>query len=132
MFLQVQLQVHFYPFFVFSQKPKTRINFSASRWSGNKKQFCFLFMANCALLRRYAKFNRLFYKMILLHVIPSSMVKSINLQLHYIKQILPVSFKYSTQIHIRQETGNRFHRSLTYRLCKICKRKKFATICLVI
>ena len=42
----------FYPLFALSDKPKTRIRFSASWWSGNEKYFCF------------------FYKGIFLHVIP--------------------------------------------------------------
>ena len=36
-------KVIFCPLFVFSYKPKTRIRFSTSWWSGNKKYFCFLF-----------------------------------------------------------------------------------------
>ena len=42
----------FIPFFVHSNKPKTRIEFAASSWSGNEKHFCF------ALRQRYAKFSR--------------------------------------------------------------------------
>ena len=46
------------PIFVLLQKPKTRIKFSASWWSDNKKQFCFLFIVSHALLQRYAEFSR--------------------------------------------------------------------------
>ena len=45
-------------FFFISYKPKTRIRFSASWWSGNEKYFCFLFIASRALLQSYAEFNR--------------------------------------------------------------------------
>ena len=41
-----------------SYKPKTKIRFSASWWSGNEKYFCFLFIAS-PLLQSYAEFNRL-------------------------------------------------------------------------
>ena len=46
-------------FFVLSDKPKTRIRFFASWWSGSKKYFCFLFIAIRVLLKIYADFNRL-------------------------------------------------------------------------
>ena len=48
----------FYPFFGLSYKPKTRIRFPASWWSGNEKYFYFLFIASCASLQTHAKFNR--------------------------------------------------------------------------
>ena len=51
--------VHFYPLFALSYKPKPRIRFSASWWSGNEKYFCFLFITSRALLQSYAEFNRL-------------------------------------------------------------------------
>ena len=41
----------FIPFFVHSNKPKTRIKFAASSWSGNEKHLGF------ALRQRYAKFS---------------------------------------------------------------------------
>ena len=44
------------------EKPKIRINFSASWWSGNKKYFCVLFIASRTLRQRYAEFNRLLWK----------------------------------------------------------------------
>ena len=47
----------FYPLFVLSCTPKTRIRFSRSWWSGNEKYFCFLFKASCALLQSHAEFN---------------------------------------------------------------------------
>ena len=43
-----------------SYKSKTRIRFSASWWIGNENYFCFLFIANRALLQSHAEFNRLF------------------------------------------------------------------------
>ena len=48
----------FYPLFALPYKQKT-IMFSASRLSGNKKYFCFLFTASHALLQSHAEFNRL-------------------------------------------------------------------------
>ena len=43
-----------------SAEPKnTRIKFSASWWSGNKKHPCFVFMASRALFQRHVEFNRL-------------------------------------------------------------------------
>ena len=45
--------------FFISRKPKTRIRFLASWWSDNEKYFCFLFIANHALLQTQAEFNRL-------------------------------------------------------------------------
>ena len=45
--------------FVLSQKPKTRIKFSASWWPGNEKCFCSLFTASGALLQSHAEFSRL-------------------------------------------------------------------------
>ena len=36
-----------------------RIRFSASWWSGNEKYFCYLFIANRALLQSHTEFNRL-------------------------------------------------------------------------
>ena len=53
------VQVRFYPLFVLSYKPKTRIRFSASWWSGNEKYFCFLFTASRALLQSHAELKRL-------------------------------------------------------------------------
>ena len=58
--------MYFYPPFALSYKPKTRIRFSASWWSGNEKYFCFFFIASCALLQSHAELN----KGIFLHVIP--------------------------------------------------------------
>ena len=55
-----------YSLFVFSYKPKTRIRFLASCWSGNKKCFYFVFIASPAWLQSHAEFN----KWIFLHVIP--------------------------------------------------------------
>ena len=46
-------------FFFFSQKPETRIKTSGRWWSGNEIYFCFLVKVSCALLQRYAEFNRL-------------------------------------------------------------------------
>ena len=46
-------------FFVISYKPKTKIRFSASSWFGNRKYFCFLFIASRTLLQSDAEFNRL-------------------------------------------------------------------------
>ena len=51
--------------FVFSYEAKTEVNFSESWWSGNKKYFCFLFIASRPLLQRHADF----YKGIFLHAI---------------------------------------------------------------
>ena len=45
--------------FLQTRKPKARIRFLASRWSGNDKYFYFLFIACRALLKSHAKFNRL-------------------------------------------------------------------------
>ena len=45
-----------------------RIKFSASWWSGNEKQFCFLFIESRTLLQRYAELID-FYKSIFLYVI---------------------------------------------------------------
>ena len=53
------IEIHFYPLFVLSYKPKTRINFSAGWYSGNEKYFCFLFIASRAQLQSHAEFNRL-------------------------------------------------------------------------
>ena len=44
----------FVPFYIL----KTRINFSASWWPGNKKYFYFLFMVSRALLISHAESNR--------------------------------------------------------------------------
>ena len=63
------VKIHFYPLFVLSYKPKTRIGFSGSWWSGKEKCFYFLFIASRALLQSHAEFNRL-NKEIFLHVIP--------------------------------------------------------------
>ena len=52
-------QIRFYPVFALSYKTKTRIRFSAIWWSGNKKYFCFFFVASRALLQSHAEFNRL-------------------------------------------------------------------------
>ena len=58
-----------YPLFVLSYKPKTRILFSESWWSGNEKYFFFLFIASPLYLK--AMPNSIdFYKGIFLHVIP--------------------------------------------------------------
>ena len=57
-------------FFIFSCKPKARIRFSASWWSGNEKYFCFLFITGLALLQSHAEFNRPFFLGIFLHVFP--------------------------------------------------------------
>ena len=46
-------------FLSYNYKPKTRIKFSASWWSGNKKYVCFLFIASRTLLLSHAEFNRL-------------------------------------------------------------------------
>ena len=46
-------------FLPFLTNQKTRIRFLASWWFGNKKYFCFLFIASHALLQSYAEFNRL-------------------------------------------------------------------------
>ena len=47
-----------YPVFVLSYKPKTKIRFSVSWWSGNEKDFRFLFIASRLLLQSHAEFNR--------------------------------------------------------------------------
>ena len=60
--IPTNLVINFYPLFVLSYKPKTRIWFSASWWSGNEKYFYFLFIASSAVLQSHAKFNRLFIK----------------------------------------------------------------------
>ena len=52
------IQIGFYSFLALSQKPKIRIKFSASWWSGNKKHFCVLFIASHALLQSHVKSNR--------------------------------------------------------------------------
>ena len=62
------MQVLLNPFFAPSENPKGRIKFSASRWSGNKKYSCFLFIASRTLLQ---KTSIDFYKKIFLHVIPA-------------------------------------------------------------
>ena len=62
------LQICFYPHFVLSCKPKIRIRFSASWWSGTKRCFCFLLIVSRALLQSHVEFNRL--KGIFLHVTP--------------------------------------------------------------
>ena len=49
----------FYTLVVLSYKPKTRIWFSASWWSGNEKYFCFLFISSRTLLQNHGEFNRL-------------------------------------------------------------------------
>ena len=67
--MQILLQIRFYLFLIFSQKPKTRIKFPASWWSRNAKYFCFLFIASRALLQRHVEINRLLHKDFL-HVIP--------------------------------------------------------------
>ena len=54
--------------FVLSCKPKIRIRFSASWWSGTKRCFCFLLIVSRALLQSHVEFNRL--KGIFLHVTP--------------------------------------------------------------
>ena len=41
-------------------KPKIRIWFSASWWSGHEKYFCFLLIASRALLQSHAEFSRLY------------------------------------------------------------------------
>ena len=46
-------------FFVPSYKPKTRIRFIASWWSGKEKFFCFLFIVSRDLLQSHVEFNRL-------------------------------------------------------------------------
>ena len=51
--------VCFYPLFLLSYKPRTRIWFSASCWSGNEKYFCFLLIASRDLLQSHTEFNRL-------------------------------------------------------------------------
>ena len=48
----------FYPLFVLSYKPKTRIMFSASWLSVNRKYLCFLLIASRALLQSHAEFTR--------------------------------------------------------------------------
>ena len=64
----MQLQICFYLLLVLSYKPKTRIWFSASWWSGNEKYFCFLFIANHPNLKVIP--NSIdFYKGIFLHFI---------------------------------------------------------------
>ena len=45
-------------FFVLFYKPKARIRFPASWWSGNEKYFRFLFITSHALLQNHADFNR--------------------------------------------------------------------------
>ena len=56
------LQICFYLLFFLSYKPKAKIRFSASWWSGNEKYFCFLFIANRALLQGDAEFKRLLWR----------------------------------------------------------------------
>ena len=56
--LHIWLLICFYPFFVLSEKPKTRIKFQVSSWSGNEKYFCFLFKSSRALLSNHTEFNR--------------------------------------------------------------------------
>ena len=46
-------------FFVLSNKPKTRIRFSASWLSGNEKYLVFVYSECHALLQSHVKFNRL-------------------------------------------------------------------------
>ena len=41
-------------FLYFSYKPKTRIRFSTSWWSGEENYFCFLFIASRALFQSHA------------------------------------------------------------------------------
>ena len=65
----MQLQICFYLLLVLSYKPKTRIWFSASWWSGNEKYFCFLFIASLALLQSHAEFNRISLHVILVRII---------------------------------------------------------------
>ena len=47
------------PLFALPYKPKTRIGFSASWWSGSKKYFWFLFITSRAVLESNAEFKRL-------------------------------------------------------------------------
>ena len=47
----IQLQIRFYTFFTISYKLKIRIEFSASRWSGNEDISFFCIIANPALLQ---------------------------------------------------------------------------------
>ena len=51
------LQICFYHPFVLFYKPKKRVWFAASWWSGNEKYFCFLFIASRALLQSHPEFN---------------------------------------------------------------------------
>ena len=65
-----------------------RIKFSVSWWSGNKKFFCVLFKASCALLQSHIKFNK--HKGIFVHAIPVPIIV-----LYF--QILEVIRRYSVK-----------------------------------
>ena len=54
--------IRFYSLFVLSCRPKTRIRFPASWWSGKEKYFCFLFKASRTLFQSHAEFNRLLWR----------------------------------------------------------------------
>ena len=54
------LQICFYSFAFFSEKPKRGIKFSANVLSGNKKYLHFPFIARHAILQRYAELNKTF------------------------------------------------------------------------
>ena len=63
--VSTNLVTNFCPLFVLSHKPKTRVRFSPSWWSGNGKYFLvtrnsFLFIAGHPLLQSHGKFIRLF------------------------------------------------------------------------
>ena len=60
------LQIRFYPLFVLSYKPKARLRFSASWWSGNKKYLCFC-LWQVALYFKVIPNSIEFYKGIFLH-----------------------------------------------------------------
>ena len=79
--MHIKWQIFFYPLFVLSYKPKTRIWFSASWWSGNKKYFCFC-LERVALYFKAIPNSIDFYKGIFLHVITVP--------------IIVLCFKYST------------------------------------
>ena len=67
---------YLYSFVFFSLKPKTRINFSASWWSGNKRYSWLLFIASRASLQRHAEFNSLLQRNFLTCVIPVRIIVS--------------------------------------------------------
>ena len=73
--------------FVLFYTSKTRIRFSASWWSGNKKYFCFFFITSCTLLQSHVKFNKLLQRNFL-RVIPVRIIfPSIYLYAAYADEI---------------------------------------------